>query len=652
MVIQHNLSGMNANRQLNITTGIQAKSSERLSSGYRINRAADDAAGLAISEKMRRQIRGLSQASNNAQDGVSWCQIADGALDEVSNMISRAKELSVQAANDTLTDDDRSYINEEMQKMATEIDRTHASTEFNNIHIFADDGYAPSEAMVSYDKNKMSVLLPNGTNVEISVNFIGADGKINSVTESAAVGQDTAYKDSSFARFVQDAAANAVGKLYSNFPTLFDKAASNGIQVGLDLHKKDQGNVLATASLKMSASSESTMMQYSMFVDTIDYPLSEFDSMSDEKKADLAATIAHEMTHLVMYDTLTNGMVSGSFPNWFVEGSAQTSSGDGGWVNIGPSSSDAAIKNYNSKMTDYANHNEYGAGYVGTMYLGYAVAASQAGSAVGVNSSNIKSGLNKLMSYMAENKKSLNDAIADLTGYNSQAEFENSFKNSTAKSAILDPLDFTKKLLQARGTNGEGSLFGDLGDSQMDLFAPGTLSPSGSNYKINPDNTWYANAYGSGYVFPDKEDGEASGEGSEDGYGKVLKLQVGADSGSMNQIDLKRFNIRINSLTEGGTFDTSTRELALETLETVNVAGQNVARVRSYYGALQNRLEHTIKNLDNVVENTTASESRIRDTDMAKEMVKYSNNNILAQAGQAMLAQANQTNQGVLALLQ
>ena len=114
MIVQHNISGMNANRQLNMVTGTQAKSSEKLSSGYRINRAADDAAGLAISEKMRRQIRGLDQGSNNAQDGVSWCQIADGALDEVDNMLSRAKELAVKAANDTLTNADRAYINEEI----------------------------------------------------------------------------------------------------------------------------------------------------------------------------------------------------------------------------------------------------------------------------------------------------------------------------------------------------------------------------------------------------------------------------------------------------------------------------------------------------------------------------------------------------------
>ncbi len=135
MVVQHNISAMNSNRQLGITTDVQAKSSEKLSSGYRINRAADDAAGLAISEKMRRQVRGLTQASANAQDGISIVQTAEGALNEVHDMLQRMNELAVKAANDTLTTQDRSYIQQEMVQLSDEITRTAASTEFNNQHL-------------------------------------------------------------------------------------------------------------------------------------------------------------------------------------------------------------------------------------------------------------------------------------------------------------------------------------------------------------------------------------------------------------------------------------------------------------------------------------------------------------------------------------
>ncbi len=135
MVVQHNITAMNSNRQLGITTDVQAKSSEKLSSGYKINRAADDAAGLAISEKMRRQVRGLTQASANAQDGISIVQTAEGALNEVHDMLQRMNELAVKAANDTLTTQDRSYIQQEITQLSDEITRTAASTEFNNQHL-------------------------------------------------------------------------------------------------------------------------------------------------------------------------------------------------------------------------------------------------------------------------------------------------------------------------------------------------------------------------------------------------------------------------------------------------------------------------------------------------------------------------------------
>ena len=135
MVVQHNVTAMNSNRQLGITTGIQAKSSEKLSSGYKINRAADDAAGLAISEKMRRQVRGLTQASANAQDGISAVQTAEGALNEVHDMLQRMSELATKAANETLTSSDRSYIDSEITALKDEINRTGEATEFNNQHL-------------------------------------------------------------------------------------------------------------------------------------------------------------------------------------------------------------------------------------------------------------------------------------------------------------------------------------------------------------------------------------------------------------------------------------------------------------------------------------------------------------------------------------
>ena len=139
MVVQHNLTAMNANRMLGITTNSQAKSTEKLSSGYRINRAADDAAGLSISEKMRKQIRGLTKASSNAQDGISSVQTAEGALTEVTDMLQRMNELAVQAANSTNSESDRKNIQDEIDQLITEIDRVAETTKFNETYLLKGD---------------------------------------------------------------------------------------------------------------------------------------------------------------------------------------------------------------------------------------------------------------------------------------------------------------------------------------------------------------------------------------------------------------------------------------------------------------------------------------------------------------------------------
>ena len=183
MVVQHNVTAMNANRQLGITTGIQAKSSEKLSSGYKINRAADDAAGLAISEKMRRQVRGLTQASANAQDGISAVQTAEGALNEVHDMLQRMNELAVKAANDTLTTSDRRYIQSEVDALVAEIHRTGEATQFNDTKLL-DGSFVNKNLQVGSDKAdnnviKIDIVALTASGLEIDgtkVNVTGTDG--------------------------------------------------------------------------------------------------------------------------------------------------------------------------------------------------------------------------------------------------------------------------------------------------------------------------------------------------------------------------------------------------------------------------------------------------------------------------------------------
>ena len=196
MIVQHNITAMNSNRMFGITTKKQAKSTEKLSSGYKINRAADDAAGLAISEKMRRQIRGLTQASANAQDGISCVQTAEGALNEVHDMLQRINELAVKGETATLTSTDRSYIQTEVQQLMSEIDRVQSTTTFNEQNLL--DG--------SFTGKALQVGAEAGQHISITITDMSSGGLLT----SAAANQDR----------VEDALTEAV---YDKFYVAFDK---------------------------------------------------------------------------------------------------------------------------------------------------------------------------------------------------------------------------------------------------------------------------------------------------------------------------------------------------------------------------------------------------------------------------------------------
>ncbi|SDW20956.1 flagellin [Lachnospiraceae bacterium KHCPX20] len=176
MVVQHNLQAANTNRQLGITTGAQAKSTEKLSSGYRINRAGDDAAGLAISEKMRSQVRGLDKASTNAQDGISAIQTAEGALNETHSILQRMNELATQAANDTNTSQDRSQIQLEMDQLVSEIDRIQSTTQFNTQNLL--DG--------SFTSKNLQVGALSGQSITLNISNMNASSLgVSGVTVSS-----------------------------------------------------------------------------------------------------------------------------------------------------------------------------------------------------------------------------------------------------------------------------------------------------------------------------------------------------------------------------------------------------------------------------------------------------------------------------------
>ena len=433
MVVQHNITAMNANRMLGVTTTGQAKSTEKLSSGYKINRAADDAAGLSISEKMRKQIRGLSQASDNAEDGISCVQTAEGALTEVHSMLQRMNELAVKAGNGTMSEDDRQNVQDEIDQLVDEIDRVSETTKFNETYLLKGDDTGAKTYSASY---KTPV-----------TNDIGY----------AANKADT------------DLAWYAEG---GTTKLTLDELKSDYLEVGTD------GKVALKEGKKLYTAAADTTGQYGA------------------QKKDQIATVAD------IRDVLT------------AKSTALTQQ-DGTAV----------------KEADLANYFDADGTYKGGLY------------------------------------KAATDGTATEVG----AEQIANYVKVTASNA-------------------------------SDL---------------------------------------------------LLSFQVGADTTSENKItvtmqSMSAKSIGVDQLKVTGKDSTN----ADAAVNTISDALAKVSKQRSALGAVQNRLEHTISNLDNVVENTTSAESRIRDTDMAEEMVSYSKNNILMQAGQSMLAQANQQNQGVLSLLQ
>ena len=466
MVVQHNMQAMNANRMLNITTGQQAKSTEKLSSGYRINRAADDAAGLTISEKMRKQIRGLDQASTNAQDGVSSVQTAEGALTEVHSMLQRMNELAVQAANGTNSkESDRQAIQDEIDQLTTEIDRVAETTKFNEIYLLKGDNASTK-------------------NVYMKGHDAGLKGTLTDSAKSATFVMDTLKAGDKY---------KIAGKEYT--------IGSSKTEI------TDAINAFATADNEIT-------------IDGISYT----------------------------YKAANGGKAAG----WYKDG-------------------------------DQTN---------GTAIV--VADTVKGGSKASVNGKD----------YTAMTDQDANDIDDD-------------------DSSVITAAEAKKKIkAELLAANSIGTVNGDA------TVSDGADAAGKTTYTITKGYATVADTLS-------------------------FNLHVGADADMTNKItvDIDVMN-SANLGVKGLNVTDATGTAATYAVDAISDAIAKVSSQRSALGAVQNRLEHTIDNLDNIVENTTTAESRIRDTDMAEEMVEYSKNNILAQAGQSMLAQANQSTQGVLSLLQ
>ncbi len=260
MVVQHNITAMNSNRQLGITTGIQAKSSEKLSSGYKINRAADDAAGLAISEKMRRQVKGLTQASSNAQDGISVVQTAEGALNEVHDMLQRMNELATKAANDTLTTSDRSYIKSELDALSTEITRTATATEFNNQQLL-NGSFTGKELQVGSEtdsQNQIQICIKSMSASKIGVQADNVKVSSHEKAKSAITNIKAALESVSQQRSDLGAIQNRLEHTIKNLDNVVENTQSaesliRDTDMATEMVKYSNNNILAQAGQSMLA---------------------------------------------------------------------------------------------------------------------------------------------------------------------------------------------------------------------------------------------------------------------------------------------------------------------------------------------------------------------------------------------------------------
>ncbi len=469
MVVQHNLRAMNANRMLGITQGSLSKSAEKLSSGYKVNRAADDAAGLSISEKMRKQIRGLSQASLNAEDGISAVQTAEGALTEVHDMLQRMNELAVKASNGTNAISDRQTIQDEVDQLLTEIDRVSETTKFNETYLLKG----------------------------------GKDTKTVTVDAHDAGIEGTLTQNTTKATFTMD-------KL-----SLGDTIKIGGTEYTI-------GGQLSEVKASLANLSAGELVT----IDGTQYTVTDGDNNEDKnilKKDDIIKKVAAGSTVVYKGDTLQ-----------------------------------AMIKD-------------------------------DTGADLGANSAD-QSAVDVKKPQVITAKKAYEMIDQELR--------------------IASSIGATKT--SAKQTQGFDENADDA--TKMDFFiTKGTV---------------------------------------ERKEGLTFALHVGADADMTNKISVQIDALDTKGLGINGlNVKDSTGASATYAIDAIADAVAHVSSQRSLLGAVQNRLEHTINNLDNVVENTTAAESQIRDTDMATEMVKYSNANILSQAGQSMLAQGNQSNQGVLGLL-
>ncbi|WP_291701751.1 flagellin [Clostridium sp.] len=648
MIINHNLPGMNAINKMNANGATASKSMQKLSSGLRINSAADDAAGLAISEKMRGQIRGLDTASANAQDGISMIQTAEGALNETTSILQRMRELATQSANDTNVSSDRTAIQKEMNQLTSEINRIGNTTEFNTQKLLNGGASANTLAIGSNEAT--------GTGAKAAVvSNINADAVKTTNTFSLAGLADLGLyvggidDTTGIAKGIKFDFSDAVGKANKDVlaayaggtkvtvaGTEIDFAGKTGTAEGMQLaleNLTDDSGLVKLGSLVNVTVKDNGELSFATKGTGIDQNLTLASNANDGTgKVDTTKDITAELAQLgfgnMNYD-------AGASATWDVLATAKGTS-----VSVGQDGTAAKVTGNTVATTSFGTDSDK------------INADTAQGKKIDVtlNGTNYTVTLNDAAIKVAGGLAAA-DTIVGLT-----ASLNEALKTAVDKDG--NTVDLTSKLQASQAS-----------DKISFEMQTGAIPTDGATPTLKVSGDYAATLLG----------GITDGQDASGGTFKAT-LQIGANQGQSFEIaigDMRSKALGVSgdisgasAGTEGAAFtkdttvtngttstnteyalDISDHDKATAAIKVIDNAIKSVSGQRADLGASQNRLEHTINNLGTSSENLTSAESRIRDVDMAKEMSTFSKNNILSQAAQAMLAQANNQPQQVLQLL-
>ncbi len=680
MVIQHNLSAMNAHRQLGINNGFTGRNLEKLSSGFRVNRAGNDAAGLAISEKMRGQIRGLGMAEQNSQHGISLIQTAEGALNETHAILQRLRELATQSSNGTYQEEvDRENLDKEAQALKSELDRIASSTHYNGIKLLNGSLSKSGNAVTTYGASAnaaipsayaatSSITVTTGYN---SVDFIWPSSSMNPAV-SFTNGNGEEVDDRDFPDFDSRGMPDYYTEFLGEAPTHNDDMPTTPNAAYTVRH----GEVAGTydISLKIGLYEYKATVDKSATKVDLDYGGGFKNGGSTIRISIGRADNSEHTFNYRTIDSWAKDEACGALGEWSAGNTrVATAVLSIGFQDIGDGTAEQTTyagtpakpgsEVYNTKDTvkdSFGNE-----------------AFQRIGLTVGGFSGETPS------EYKAERAMTITVSHSPTAG-----KYLVSFANSDSSwnwTAHVDGDESSFEVTMNGGPANGGSSFVMTVQNGMTLAewaassAYGNLGPAGSGKSASATTgalTFMNNGVGSLKTDGDPTDPTDPGDPGDPPvvppveppvnppvtppvyppvYGNALVLQIGANGAADQRVSLSIEDMSSKSLgtdtARVSDVSIATRQYANDAIAVIDAAINQVSGQRADLGAMQNRLEHTINNLGVGRENLTSAESTIRDADMAKEMMMFTKNNILTQGSQSMLAQANQLPQGVLQLL-